>query len=61
MWNDNGKGTYLMCFFVEHERGNGPTGVGAGPSLSTNADGSMANAELVDGSRDSMKRGRHLV
>ena len=29
--------------------------------MSTNLDGSMANAEVVDGTRDSVERRRHLV
>ena len=53
--------TYLIFLLIVHKRSNGPTLVSAGPGLSTNSDGSMANAEVVDGTRDSVERRRHLV
>ena len=49
----------MVLFLIEHKRGNGPTSVGAGPSLSMNMDGGTANAEVIDGSWDSVGRGRH--
>ena len=53
------QGTYAVFLFIEHEGGNGTTLVSVVPSLSMNADGSMANAEMVDSARDGTERGRH--
>ena len=54
-------GTYSVLLFVKHERGYGPTLIGAGPCLSMNMDSSTANAEVIGGARDSAKRRRHQV
>ena len=59
-YNEPGR-TYTILLLVEHERSNGPTSIGAGPSLPTNADSSMAYAEVVGGSRDGAEGGRHLI
>ena len=55
------QGTYSVLFFVEHKGSDGPTLIGAVSSLSTNADGSTANAQMVDSARNSTGRGRHCV
>ena len=56
-----GQGTYVVFLLIEHKRSNGLTLIGMGPSLSTNADGSIANAEMVNSAGDSMEGGRHLM
>ena len=60
MCNNGDQGTYSVFLFIEHEGSNGLTLIGARPSLSTNADGSTANAKMVNGARDSTRR-RHLI
>ena len=51
--------TYMILLFVEHEGSNGSTLIGARPGLPMNADGSMANTEVVGGTWDGAERGRH--
>ena len=51
--------TYMVCLFIEHEGSNGPASIGTITSLTTNTNGSTANAELVDSAGDSMSRRRH--
>ena len=60
MCNDKGKGTYSVLLLIEHEGSDGPPLVGTGPGLSMNTDGSMANAEMVGGTWDSVEGGRHF-
>ena len=54
-------GTYAVLLLVVHEGSNGLTLIGTGPSLSTNADGSMANAKMIGSTGNSVERRRHLV
>ena len=49
----------MVLLLVEHEGSNGLTLIGMGPSLSTNADSSAANAETVGGARDGVEGRRH--
>ena len=51
----------MVSLLIEHERSNSLTSVGAGPSLSTNADSSTADAKLVGSSRDGAEGRRHLI
>ena len=51
--------TYTVLLFVVHERSNGPTLIGTGPSLSMNADSSVANAKMVGGTRNGAEGRRH--
>ena len=53
--------TYTVSFLIEHEGSNGLTGVGMSTGLTTNMNGSSADAELVLSARDSTRRGRHLI
>ena len=60
MCNDNGQRTYTVFLLIVHKRGNGSTLVGTGPSLSTNLNGGMTDAEMVGGARNSAEGRRHL-
>ena len=51
--------TYTVLFLVEHEWGDGPTGIGAITGLTADMDSSTANAGVVDGAGDGMRRRRH--
>ena len=51
--------TYTILLLIIHERSNGPTGVGTITGLTTNTDGGMADAKVIDGTRDSAGRRRH--
>ena len=53
--------TYSVFLFIEHEGSNSLTSVGTGSSLSMNADGSTANAKMVDSTRNGTRRGRHCI
>ena len=57
--NGNEGGRTYTVLLIEHKWGDGLTLVGAGPSLSTNADSGMANAEMVGSARDSAEGRRH--
>ena len=61
MCNNEGKGTYSVFLFIEHEGGDGLSLVGTRPSLSTNMDSSMANAEVIGGSQNGVEGRRHLM
>ena len=49
----------MVLLLIIHERNDGPTGVGVVTGLATDTDGSIANSEMVNGARDSTRRGRH--
>ena len=51
--------TYTILFLVEHKGSNGPTGVGVIAGLTTNTNSGMTNAKVVNGTRNSARRGRH--
>ena len=51
--------TYMVFFLVKHERGNGPSSISTVTGLTTNMNGSAANAKLVLGAGNSAGRGRH--
>ena len=53
--------TYSVLFFVKHEGGNGPTGVGTGPGLTMDSNSGAADAKMINGAGDSMRRGGHCV
>ena len=53
--------TYTVLLFIEHERSNGTTGVGAVTGLTLDTNGSTTNTKLVLGTGDSMRRGRHCI
>ena len=57
--NDGSKGTYTVFFSIKHEGGDGPTLISSSPSLASNTDSSMANAEMVGGARDGVEGRRH--
>ena len=59
--NDGLRRTYAVLFLVEHERGNGLTGIGTVAGLTVNMNGSSANTELVLSARDGTRRRRHLI
>ena len=61
MRKDDDKGTYSICFLVEHEGGYGPTGIGAVAGLTADMNSGAANAEMVDGAGDSARRRRHYT
>ena len=54
-----GQGTYTILLLIVHEGSNGPTLIGMRPSLSMNTDGSMANAKMVNSTRDGVTNARH--
>ena len=58
-WSDEGRRTYSVFFFIKYEGGDDLTSIGVRPSLSMNADGSTANAEVVDSAGNGVRRGRH--
>ena len=49
MCNDELRRTYSVLLFVEHKRGNGPTGIGTSTSLTTDTDCGTASAILILG------------
>ena len=51
----------MVFLLIKHERSNGPTLIGTGPSLSMNMDSGIANAEVVGGAGDGLERRRHCV
>ena len=57
--NDGLKGTYTVTFFIEHEGGDGPPGVGAVAGLTADSDSSAAPAVLILGSGDGASGHRH--
>ena len=59
MWNNKHRRTYAVFLLIEHERSNGLTGIGTITGLTTNADGGMTNAKMVNGAGDGARRGRH--
>ena len=50
----------MVFLLIEHEGSNIPTLIVTGSGLSTNADGSTANAEMVSGTRNGVEGRRHL-
>ena len=56
---DNDKETYMILFLVKHKRCDSPTSVSAGPSLTTDMNGSAAPAVLVLSTRDGASRHWH--
>ena len=61
MGNVGDKETYTVFLLVEHKRSNGPTGIGMVAGLAADTNSSMADAKMVDGTRDSTRRGRHCI
>ena len=59
MCNDELRGTYTVALFIKHERGNGPTSVGAGTGLAMDMNSSTAPPVLILGTGDSMSRHWH--
>ena len=55
----NSSGTYTVPFLVEHERGDGTTGVGAIAGLTTNTDRGTTPAILILGARNGAGGHRH--
>ena len=49
----------MVFLFIKHEGGNGPTHIGTGSSLPMDMDSSMADAEMVGGTRDGAEGRRH--
>ena len=49
----------MVFLFIEHEGGDGPTGIGVVAGLTTDSNSGVPNAELVLGARDGTRRGRH--
>ena len=53
--------THSVFLLIEKKRGNSPTGVRTIAGLATDMNSSAANAKMVDGAGDSVRRRRHLV
>ena len=49
----------MVLFLVVHEWGNGSASIGTITCLTTNTNGSTANAKMVNSAGDSTRRGRH--
>ena len=56
---DDDRRTYVVLLLVKHKRSYGPTGVGMVASLTMDTNGGMANAEMINSTRDSVRRGKH--
>ena len=53
------KGTYTVSFLIEHEGGDGATGVSMVTGLTANTDSGTAPAVLILGAGNGAGRGRH--
>ena len=51
----------MVCLLVVHKGSNGPTSVGMTAGLTANMNSGLTNTKLVNGTRDSARRGRHCV
>ena len=51
--------THSVFLFIEHEGGDGPTGIGTGTGLALDMDSSAAPAILILSSRDGVSRHWH--